>query len=89
MNIIVHPISHGGAIEFHSANPKQKAWIKLQKTNAGHYYLQFHAACGLLTSYIHQVSCGVWCNENGLFIPKYALKLIESANKYLNSLMGN
>ena len=87
INLIVHPIATGESIEFRSTNPKQKAWVKLGQNN-GHYWLQFHTACGNLSSYIHQVSCGVWVNENGLFMPKYAYELINTANNYLTKMAG-
>lgn len=75
-------------IDFKRTNNKQKAYIKLAQTLAGHSYMQFHAACGLLTSYIHFNEQGAY-TEDGLKIPAYCKPLIESANMYLSQSYGS
>lgn len=83
MQVIVQPKANGGGIEFRY--PDKKGFIVVNESN-GHWYMQYHAACGYLTSYVHQAAHCPPYTEDGLSMPKYVNRLIKAGNNLIDSL---
>ena len=84
MKVIDH--GQGNGIDFKDSSDKRKGFVRINKTNNGVWYLQYHDAKGYMTSYLHEVSRGVWVNENGLYMPEYIYPLINVASNFIYKL---
>lgn len=75
-------------IEVKHSNNKNKAYVTVNLAYNGYLFLQYHAACGYLTSYIHEDEKRSW-TEDGLKMPAYVKPLLKKANKIIDSMGGN
>ena len=75
-------------IEIKHSNPKYKAFVTVNLAYSGYLFMQYHAACGYLTSYIHEDEKGIR-NEDGLFMPHYIETLVKIVKETIDSYGGN
>lgn len=75
-------------IDFKDSNANKKAFVRVNKTNNGSWYMQYHDARGYKTSYIHEVANGKYVTEDGLKMPRYIHMLINIANNFIKKYEG-